>query len=91
MEAAVPLPIAAPPKKCPARLLSFNGRWFPCTVEHHNSGTLWISNAAEVIIGGMSGSPIIADDGSAIGVICTSSDGGEVATHTAPAGRIPFE
>jgi hypothetical protein len=57
MEMAEPLEIADPPKKCPAWLLSLNGQWFRCTVQHNN-GTLWISETAEAIIGGMSGSPL---------------------------------
>jgi hypothetical protein len=37
--------------------------------------SLWISDAAEGIRGGMSGSPIVAPNGRAIGVVCTSEDG----------------
>jgi Tripartite tricarboxylate transporter family receptor len=50
-----------------ASLLSLRGEWFRCNVQH-DSGALWITKAAEGIVGGMSGSPILADDGSAIGV-----------------------
>jgi len=34
-----------------------------------NPSTLWIENAAEPLERGMSGSPILAPDGSAIGVV----------------------
>jgi len=58
------------PEKCSAWLLSLNQRWFECTVTH-NGGGLWFSDTAERICGGMSGSPVMLGNGSAIGVICT--------------------
>jgi hypothetical protein len=67
MSAAVPLPISDAPEECPARLLALNGRWFRCSVNRINKGPLWISDARKGIVGRMSGSPIVADDGSAIG------------------------
>ena len=54
----------------PARLLSLDGRWFSCTIRHYG-GPLWITHAAERVLGGMSGSPIVAEAGTAIGVVCT--------------------
>jgi hypothetical protein len=39
---------------------------------------LWISNAAEDIEGGMSGSPIVTENGKAIGVACLSSGGDDL-------------
>ena len=36
---------------------------------------LIIYDAAEKIVGGMSGSPIMAEDGTAIGVVCLSAEG----------------
>ena len=72
MEAADPLPIADAPMSGPAWLLSLGGQWFRCNVQH-NGGALWISDASERIVGGMSGSPILAEDGSAIGALCTGS------------------
>jgi hypothetical protein len=62
----------------PARLLSLDGRWFSCTIRHFG-GPLWITHAAERVHGGMSGSPIVAEAGTAIGVVCTTTlprDGG---------------
>ena len=55
--------------KVSARLLTLDGRWAGCTVEHFG-GPLWISDAAEPIRGGMSGSPILDIGGAAIGVVC---------------------
>jgi hypothetical protein len=74
MERVEPLSITDPPEKSKAHLLSLEGQWFKCDVENFG-GRLWLSHAAEFIVGGMSGSPIVADDGSAIGVMCTSSGG----------------
>jgi trypsin-like peptidase len=68
-----PLVVAAPRTQCPALLLSLSNKWFACRVQHQVGGMLWIENAAEDIVGGMSGSPIIAGDGTAIGIVCTSS------------------
>jgi hypothetical protein len=62
----------------PARLLSLDGRWFSCTIRHFG-GPLWITHAAERVLEGMSGSPIVAETGTAIGVVCTKTsprDGG---------------
>lgn len=69
--AAEPLSIVGPAEEdCPAWILSLDQVWFRCVVRH-NGGGLWISDAADAIVGGMSGSPILNDDGSAIGVVCT--------------------
>jgi Trypsin-like peptidase domain len=56
----------------PAQLLSLDGRWFSCTIRHFG-GPLWITHAAERVHGGMSGSPIVAAAGTAIGVVCTTT------------------
>src|SRR6516165_4317609 len=56
----------------PARLLTLDGRWFSCTIRHFG-GPLWITHAAERVLGGMSGSPIVAEAGTAIGVVCTTT------------------
>jgi hypothetical protein len=87
VDAAAVLPIADAPQDGPAWLLSLDGRWFRCNVRH-NGGMLRIS-AAEGIACGMSGSPIVAADGSAIGVVCCGSvtEGGPNPrlTHNLPA------
>jgi hypothetical protein len=64
-----------------AWLLALEGQWFSCRVK--SSGrSLWISEAAEPIRGGMSGSPIVAPDGRAIGVVCVSGGvGGDLDNH----------
>jgi hypothetical protein len=67
-----PLTIADAPRQGPAWLLSLDNRWTRCTVRHLG-GSLWISDATDGILAGMSGSPLLADDGSAIGVVCTSA------------------
>jgi hypothetical protein len=72
MEDAVSISISKREMNGPAWLLSLEGGWFQCSVEDVG-GSLYILDASEPIRGGMSGSPIIADDGLAIGVVCTSS------------------
>jgi hypothetical protein len=47
-----------------------------------------VFNAAENIIGGMSGSPIVDDDGAAVGVLCTSSGGQKGSTEGGPNPRL---
>jgi hypothetical protein len=51
-------------------------RWFSCKVEaiHH---AIWATEAAEPIRGGMSGSPILGDDGQVIAVCCASAGTGD--------------
>src|SRR5271165_2001470 len=52
------------------------GKWFGCTVRYmkHVDGPLYICNTAQPIAGGMSGSPVILDDGTAIGIVSLSSN-----------------
>jgi len=66
-----PLRIAAAPENGIAWLLSLKGDWFKCTVSYLKriEGPLWVS-PDQPIAGGMSGSPILSDDGKAIGVVC---------------------
>jgi hypothetical protein len=49
-------------RECAALLLSLSNKWFPCTVMHNPNGMLSIHGAIDGIAGGMSGSPIIAED-----------------------------
>lgn len=37
---------------------------------------LWFDRAAQPVMGGMSGSPIVLPDGGVVGVVCTSEEGG---------------
>jgi hypothetical protein len=55
-------------------LLSLENQWVSCTLQLGPFGGhgIRIKDAAAGIIGGMSGSPIMGDDGRAIGVVCTS-------------------
>jgi hypothetical protein len=63
--------VADAPEETTAWLLSLDKRWCRCVVRHVG-GPLWFSDAADGIHGGMSGSPVLLSDGSAIGVVCTS-------------------
>jgi len=69
-------------------LLTQAGRWAECLVKCRGE-RLWIENPAAPIKGGMSGSPILNDEGAAIGIVCT---GPGVAnprlTHDLPAGLL---
>ncbi len=69
------LQIADPPPDGPAWLLTLDGQWGRCDARH-NGGPLWVFDAAEPIMGGMSGSPILEADGAAIGVICSATTSG---------------
>ncbi len=61
------------PKKQKAWLISLDGSPQQCTLTHMPNGPWWIEGAAG-IVGGMSGSPILAEDGeTAIGFVCNSS------------------
>jgi hypothetical protein len=82
VNAATLLPIAPARSKSRAWLLSLDQTWRPCAIEHFN-GPLWITQATGGIAGGMSGSPIIANGGVAIGVVsCSSGYEGEDKPHT---------
>ena len=78
METATPLSIGGSLRNpvnfwVRARVLSLDGhQWFSCTIRHYG-GPLWITHAAEVIREGMSGSPIVTEIGTAIGVVCTAA------------------
>jgi hypothetical protein len=64
--------ILGPPKaSTDAWLFGLEGEWFTCRVLVGRS--LWITDAAKPIVGGMSGSPIITRHG-AVGVVCVSGD-----------------
>jgi len=81
--AVVPFSVSEGPARDWALLLSLNGRWFECNINSIHGGSFWISDAEEPIRGGMSGSPILAMDGSAIGVVCAgtqSEDGVDLNT-----------
>ena len=97
--AATPLTVAEPSSQpidedvasCPAFLLSLDNQWFACKVDHSPNGMLNVDTARS-IAAGMSGSPIIAEDGTAIGVVCLGSGGTmlelEMATEGGPNPRL---
>jgi hypothetical protein len=60
VENATPIRISAPAAECNAYLLSLENKWFESRCEHTPGGPLWLSNAAQDLRGGMSGSPIAA-------------------------------
>jgi hypothetical protein len=70
-----PLPVARPSAQTRGQMLSLKGHWFWCDVNCWGR-SLWIDNPAEPIRGGMSGSPILAADGAALGVVCTGDKSG---------------
>jgi hypothetical protein len=72
---------------CPAFLLTLDNQWSTCTVRHRPNGMLTIHDAARGIAGGTSGSPIIAKDGSAIGIVCLAT-GGDLPTEGGPNPRL---
>ena len=91
VDEALPLPVLDAPEQGRAWLLSLKGGWFQCDLSRHPSphGSLWISGAEDNILGGMSGSPILTDDGAAIGVMCTSdSANSEASTEGGPNPRL---
>jgi hypothetical protein len=71
-------PITARPARDNERcwLLSLNLQWNRCEGKHVG-GPLWITKASAGLQGGMSGSPIITEDGHAIGVFVTSGGVGD--------------
>ena len=70
-----PLTAKSPHEKwSKAWLLSLDNEWFPCEVSRiriHRC-SLMVRNAAKGIHGGMSGSPIVDDNGRAVGIVCVS-------------------
>lgn len=64
-----------------AWLLGLGGEWGGCQIRSKRFGSLWITEAVEGIVGGMSGSPILNTAYEAVGVVSTS--GGSLNTpHT---------
>jgi hypothetical protein len=82
-ESLSPIQIADAPEECSAWLLSLDKRWCPCNVTHYG-GRLWLSQADDGIRGGMSGSPVMLTDGSAIGIIGTAGGPTSRLTHDLP-------
>ena len=63
--------ILGPPRgSCRAWLMSIDCRWFSCECLL-TEASIGLRNGDEHIVGGMSGSPIVTDDGAAIGIVCS--------------------
>jgi hypothetical protein len=56
-------------------MLSLERAWFQCTLRYSSriDGPLWVTGGDQPIKGGMSGSPIISNNGVAIGVACVGN------------------
>src|SRR5262249_22197623 len=62
----------------PAWILSLDGQWRECKSAGRNNGPIWTSGVQ--IEGGMSGSPIVGEDGGALGVVVAGTVEGGIAT-----------
>jgi SpoIVB peptidase S55 len=86
MSAVTPLRISDVADRCrtsviEVRLLSLLDCWFACRAIH-SRGAFWLRSAADGIISGMSGSPILAGDGSVIGVVTVVNGDPDKAVHS---------
>lgn len=66
-------------------LFARDGAWFRCKVEYHKDGGLWLRDAERRIVGDMSGSPVLAKNGSAVGLVSTANSHG---TESGPNPRL---
>jgi len=75
LECATPFRITEAPEKSRGFVLSLEGEWFGCQVQWMKriDGPLWVSKPTQPIVGGMSGSPIVAETGNAIGIVAASA------------------
>src|SRR5262249_42452332 len=67
-------------------LLSIDRQSVSCVAHVIGRGPLWIMEGAEQIVGGMSGSPILNQNGAAIGVAVTNQGHTRAWRRTCPAG-----
>jgi len=90
MRSVTPLRVTEMDKETvPAKLLSLSGSSFECVVSARGGGPLWIEDAAQPIVPGMSGSPILTQDGSAIGVVAASDNGSQGGPNPRLASHLP--
>jgi hypothetical protein len=77
VESIAPLTLAIAPNNGVAWLWSSDEGWVACHIAHED-GPLWIFDAPDSIDRRMAGSPVLVDDGCAIGVLSSTSgiDGG---------------
>jgi hypothetical protein len=74
-EEAPALQIGTGTGKDHAWLLGFDGDWFSVRIEDSWTGSLWLADTSKNQ-GGMSGSPILDDDGHAIGLLSSATESG---------------
>ena len=55
-------------------ILSLKRQWMPCTIQIKNYGNLVVKDLVGDIEGGMSGSPILSDNGRVVGVVSINAD-----------------
>jgi hypothetical protein len=89
MQSITPLRIADVREEASAQLLSLDGEWFRCKVQSVCGGSFCITDAVKDLVSGMSGSPILAEDGSAIGVVCISESRRKSGPHPHLAYHLP--
>jgi hypothetical protein len=82
VDGAAPFSVADAPLAGSAWLCSLDGRWFPCRLKRCAGGPLWLFEARDGIVGGMSGSPVRDGDGRAIGVVSVSRGRNMEELHT---------
>jgi hypothetical protein len=63
--------------------------WVQCTISYRGRGPLWVRDAAAVLKGSMPGSPIITNEGFAIGIVASAEDEGSGAPQPALADHLP--
>jgi hypothetical protein len=75
VESATPLQIADAPEQAHGWMLSLENKWFGSTIRYMRrlDGPLLVSDAAQPVVFGMSGEPIISDEGAAIGIVCLAA------------------
>ena len=73
----------------PALVLSLKGEWLSVKVTYEPGYGLRISYTSQVWLPGMSGSPIVSNDGTAIGLISGAEDGGSGVYNPLLAHRLP--
>ena len=71
------LEVVDAPEKGNVWLLGLNMEWGSCAFERLGND-LWLTDATQGIFGGMSGSPIILENGRAIGVVVVGSGIGQI-------------
>lgn len=68
------LPIGEPVGNTAAWLLTLDGDWMKCVVRLPGGRAIYIDDAEDDIEAGMSGSPILNHDGTAVGVVCMNEN-----------------